>query len=219
MSSHVVNICSRKAHRPASNPRRLKAESRQFCIDLQLSRIYAYIRQPRSQSISCRPSLGYLDSIFCKHDATIMLNKSPFGSASHFGNMGSWNSGGNTSNPRRLKSQSRQFFITLVPLLHGNTGPTLARCRNKRPWRPETKKSSRNMSKLHCDRHEHELLGSSEDCKFWVYKTYGEKSFESITDSQLKHPPWRCSSWMVTPDSIIHPYRFSDLFVSWISLL
>ena len=39
MSSHVANIRSRKAHKPASNPRRLKAESRQFFIDLQQSHI------------------------------------------------------------------------------------------------------------------------------------------------------------------------------------
>ena len=42
-------------------------------------------------------------------------------------------------------------------------------------------------SRLHCDRHE--LLGSSEHCKLWVQKIYGDKSFESITDSQLKHRP------------------------------
>ena len=73
-------------------------------------------------------------------------------------------------------------------------------------------------SKLHCDRHEHELLGSSEACKIWVQKIYGEKSFQSITDSQLQHRPWRCSSWIVTPNSIIHLYWLSDLFMSWISL-
>ena len=132
---------------------------------------------------------------------SIMLNKSPFGSASHFANMGI----GNTSNPRRLKSQSRQFFSTSWPLLHGNMGPTLARCHNKWPWRPQTKKSNRNFT----------VTGMSMSCldrartanldKFWVPKAY----FESITDSQLKHPPWRCSSWMVTLDSIIHPYWLS----------
>ena len=45
LDKHVVTccehlICSRKAHRPASNPRRLKAESRQFFIDFQQSGIY-----------------------------------------------------------------------------------------------------------------------------------------------------------------------------------
>jgi len=54
--------------------------------------------------------------------------------------------------------------------------------------------------------------------QIWVQKIYGEKSFESITDSQLKHRPWR-SSWIVTPNSIIHPYRLSDLFMNWMSLL
>ena len=74
-SSHFANIGNWKARSPASNPQRLllKAESRQFFIHLQQSHI-SYIRQPRSQSISCspRPNLGYHNSIFCKHDATIM---------------------------------------------------------------------------------------------------------------------------------------------------
>ena len=92
---------------------------------------------------------------------------------------------------------------------HGNMGPT-SKDGNKWPSRPQTKNI---CLKLHCDRHE--LLGSSED-KFWVQKMYGEKYFESITDSQLKHRPWRCSSWI--RNSIIHPYRLSDVFMSWMSL-
>ena len=51
-----------------------------------------------------------------------------------------------------------------------------------------------------------------------VQKIYGDKSFESITDSQLKHRPWH-SSWTVTPNSIIRHYRLSDLFMNWMSLL
>ena len=62
------------------------------------------------------------------------------------------------------------------------------------------------------------LLGSRKDNKSWVQKIYGGKSFESITDSQLKLRPWRCSSWIVTPNSIFHPDRLSDLFMSWMSL-
>ena len=42
-------------------------------------------------------------------------------------------------------------------------------------------------SKIHCERHE--LLGSSKDSKCWVQNVYDEESFESITDSQLKHRP------------------------------
>ena len=45
-----------------------------------------------------------------------------------------------------------------------------------------------------------------------------EKSFESITDSQLIHPSWQCSSWIVTPDSINHPYQLSELLMSSMSL-
>ena len=49
----------------------LKAQSRQFFSDFQQSHNVAYVKQPRSQSISCSPNLGYLNSLFCKHDATI----------------------------------------------------------------------------------------------------------------------------------------------------
>ena len=50
----------------------------------------AYIRQPRSQSISCSPNLGYHNSSFCKHDAadaTIMQSwrsELPLSGASSF---------------------------------------------------------------------------------------------------------------------------------------
>ena len=57
---------------PLQNQLLLKAQSRQFFIDLQQPHNVAYIKQPRSQSISCSPNLGYLNSLFCKHDATIV---------------------------------------------------------------------------------------------------------------------------------------------------
>ena len=60
----------------------------------------------------------------------------------------------------------------------------------------------------------YELLGSSEDSTFWVQNVYGEKSFESNPDWQLIRRPWRCSSWIVTRNSII-PYRLSDVFMSF----
>ena len=47
----------------------------------------AYIRQPRSQSISCSPNLGYHNSSFCKHYATIMQSwrsELPLSGASSF---------------------------------------------------------------------------------------------------------------------------------------
>ena len=119
-----------------------------------------------------------------------------------FGNIGSWKAGRPTSNPSWLKTQSWQAFIASWLLLHGNMGPTFARCRNK--WTTNPK----NRSKIHCDRHE--LLGSREDSKSWVQ--------ESITYSQLKHRPLWCSCWIVTPNSIFHHYRLSDLFMGWMSL-
>ena len=166
MSSHVVNICSRKAHRPASNPRRLKAESRQFFIDLQLSRIYAYIRQPRSQSISCidqildTSTLSFA-SMRCNHHAEQI---SEFGSASHVGNI-----------------SAAEILAPTLPTHGGNSSSLRGLGDHK------TNKSNRNFTvtggiSVSC-------LDRAKDCKFWVYKTYGEKSFESITDSQLKHPP------------------------------
>ena len=102
------------------------------------------------------------------------------------------------------------WFVAFVTWKHG---AGIGWCHNKWPWRPHTPKHQIETSLWR-----HEALGSSEDGKVWVQKIYGEKSFESITDSQLKHRPWRCSSWIVTPNSIIHPFRLSDLFMSWMSL-
>ena len=44
---------------------------------------------------------------------TNMSNKSPFGSASHFANIGSWKAGSPISNPLLLKAQSGQVFVGL----------------------------------------------------------------------------------------------------------
>ena len=149
-----------------------------------------------------------------------MLNTSPFGSASHFANMGSWKAGSNTSNPRRLKAQvpgreSRQFFIASVVSVAWNHGANTERYHNKLPWSPQTKKSSQNFT----------VTGVSMSClhrartaNFEYTKFIGEKSFKSVTGSQLKHPPWRCSSSIVIPDSISHRYWLSDLFMGWMFL-
>ena len=75
-----------------------------------------------------------------------MSHKSLLGSESHFSNMGSWKAGRPTSNPSWLKTQSQQSFIASWLLLHGNMGPTFARCHNKWPWRPQTKKSQGNFT-------------------------------------------------------------------------
>ena len=88
---------------------------------------------------------------------------------------------------------------------------------SQRTWAAERLVAPTTQPKLCCDRHE--LLGWTKDSKFWVEKFYSEKSFESITDSQLKLRPWRWLSWIVTPNSIFHPYRLSDFFMSWMSLL
>ena len=95
----------------------------------------AYIRQPKSQSNSCSPNLGYHNSIFCKHDATdatimqswwsgrsqgpqasgrewmLGISQILFGTASHFSNIGSWKAGSPTSNPPWLIAQSRHISI------------------------------------------------------------------------------------------------------------
>ena len=53
-----------------------------------------------------------------------MSSKSPFGSASHFANMGSWKAGSPTSNPLLLKAQSRQVFVNLQQS-HSTTESTI----------------------------------------------------------------------------------------------
>ena len=47
---------------------------------------------------------------------------------------------------KRFGRESRQFFITSWLLLHGNMGSIFARCYNKWPLRPQTKKSNRNFT-------------------------------------------------------------------------
>ena len=136
-----------------------------------------------------------------------MSHKPLFGNASHLANKGSWKAGSLASNPERLKA-----FVTW------KHGADVERCHNKSPWRPQTKTSTALETSLWQAWVCHELLKSSEDSKFWVKNIYGEKSFQSITDSQLIHRPWHCSSWIATPDSTIQPYQLSELLMSWMSL-
>ena len=130
-----------------------------------------------------------------------------------FANMDSWKADRPTSNPSWLKAQSRQVFIASWLLLHGNMGPTFARCRNKWPWRPLTKKSNQNfivtgMSCLYRGRTAN--LGNRK----FTAKDHSSQSL--MRNSYFER--WRCSSWIVDPNSIFHPYRLSDLFMSWMSL-
>ena len=53
-----------------------------------------------------------------------MSNKSLFGSALHFANMGNWKAGSHTSNPLLLKAQSQQLFIGLQQS-HSTTESTI----------------------------------------------------------------------------------------------
>ena len=129
-----------------------------------------------------------------------MSNRPLFGSASHLANKGSWKAGRPTSNPLLPKAESRQFFIASWLVLHGNMGPASKDATTNCLGDLQTKKI---YAQLDCDRHE--LLGSSKDSKCWVQNIYGEKSFESVTDSQPTNPSWQCSRWIVTPDSINSP--------------
>ena len=145
----------------------------------------------------------------------INIHKSPFGSASHLENIGSWKAGSPVSNPLLLKSECVRFFIALWLLLHGNMGPTFARCHD----------ATTNGLGDHNPKNLFEtwlwqawVAWIERGQQIWVQKIYDEESFESITDSQLKYRPW-CWSWIVTPNSKIHSYRLSDLFMSWMSLL
>ena len=132
-----------------------------------------------------------------------MSNKSPFGSTWHFVNIGSWKAGSPISNPLRTKAQSRQLFIASWLLLHGNMGPTLARCHNKWPWRSQTTKS-----KLHCDGHE--LLGSSKDSKFGYRKFMAKDHSKS---SLIQSDPY----WFTDQTSTLTIELDCDS-MSWMSL-
>ena len=136
-------------------------------------------------------------------------NKSRFGSASHFANIGSWKWCKHNS---ERTCRSGQFFIASWLLLHGNRPLQDATANGLGDRKPNDRiKTSLWQAWVW-------VAWIERGHQIWVQKIYGDKSFESITDSQLKHRPWR-SSWTVTPNSIIHPYRLSDLFMNWMSLL
>ena len=118
------------------------------------------------------------------------------------------------SDPLWLKTQSQHFFIAAWLLLHGNMGPTSKNATTNRFGDRKLK----NLIKTSLWQAWVWVAWIERGHQIWVQKIYSDKSFESITDSQLKHRPWR-SSWTVTPNSIIHPYRLSDLFMNWMSLL
>ena len=72
LDKHVVTCCEHL--QPKGSQTRFQPTEAKSWISTILHWLSAvwYIWQPRSQSMSCNPHLGYLDSIFCKHDATIM---------------------------------------------------------------------------------------------------------------------------------------------------
>ena len=140
------------------------------------------------------------------------LQKPLFGSESHFPNTDIWKPGHHTSNPPWLKTQSRQFFIAASVLFHGNMVPTLLYATRNGLGDHKPK----NLIETWVP---HAWVSWIErGQQIWVQKIHRQKSFESITDSQLKHGLWRCSSWIATANSTIHPCGLSDLLMSWISL-
>ena len=102
------------------------------------------------------------------------------------------------------KDESRLFFIASWLLFHGNVGLT-------------SKDATTNGLRDHKPKNRLET-SLWQAWVAWIEHIYGEKSFESITDSQLIHLPWQCSSWIVTSKAKIHSYRLSDVFMSWMSL-
>ena len=142
-----------------------------------------------------------------------MSNSFLFGSASHLASRGSWKAGSPTSNPLLLKAESRQFFIPPVAFVTWKHGADVERYHNKSPWRPQTKKSNRNLTVkgISC-------LDLARAANFGNRIFTAKKQFESITNSQLIHRSWQCSSWIVTPPSINHPYQLSELLMSSMSL-
>ena len=106
--------------------------------------------------------------------------------------------------PTVAKTQSQQFFIASWLLLHGNMGPTSQNATTNRFG----DRKPNNLIKTSLWQEWVWVARIERGQQIWVQKIYGEKSFESITDSQLKHRPWR-SSWILTPNSIIYPYQLS----------
>ena len=136
-----------------------------------------------------------------------MSHKPLFSSKSRLANKGIWKAGSLASNPERLKA-----FVTW------KHGADVERCHNKSPWRPQTKTSTVLETSLWQAWVCHELLGSREDskCGRRIFTAKNHSNPSLIHNSE--HRPWQCSSWIATPDSIIHPYQLSELLMSWMSL-
>ena len=120
-ASHFANIGSWKAGR-------LKAESVRFFVDLKQSlckttEITINILKSKSWILQL-----YFLQAWCNHHAELMECAAALRDLKLFGR------------------ESRQFFITSWLLLHGNMGSIFARCYNKWPLRPQTKKSNRNFT-------------------------------------------------------------------------
>ena len=64
-----------------------------------------------------------------------MWNKSLFGGAAHFANIGSWKAGSPTSNPLLLKAQSRQLFVGLQQSHSTTLKAQSLHC--SKSWRPQ----------------------------------------------------------------------------------
>ena len=75
-----------------------------------------------------------------------MSHKSPFGSASHLENIGSWKAGSPVSNPGQ-KLNLDNCSLLWWPLLHGNMGPTSQDA--------TTSGLEDHKQKLHCNNWEH----------------------------------------------------------------
>ena len=112
--------------------------------------------------------------------------------------------------PQASGRESRQFFIASWPCLHGNVGDF---CKMPQQMALETT-NQKSLIETSLWQAWVWVAWIERGQQIWAQKIYAEESFESISDSQLKHQPCRCSGWIVTPNSIIHPYRFSDLFMN-----
>ena len=175
---------SRKAGGNTSNPLLLRTWPRHWFIGLQQSHVTT------ESAISCNLNLGYHNSIYLLHSFACMMQAY-------------YRAGGaccRSQGPQACGRESRQFFITSWLLLHGNMGPTFARCRNIAATSELETTNQKVYWKLHCDRHEYELLGSSEDSKFGYRKstTKNHSNLSLIHKSNIDPGDVRAGLWLPT---------------------
>ena len=120
-----------------------------------------------------------------------------FGTASHFANMGSWKAGSPASNPQRLEvakswiSTILYCFVAFVSI----------------PWKRKHGADIERWKQMALETTNQKHLFETSLWQAWVaWIERGQiLGTENVQRKIIRIHHWRCSSWIVTRNSIIHP--------------